>query len=682
MNELLTVRDLRTAFHTHGGVIRAVDGVDFSIAKAGMLGVVGESGSGKSVTALSIMRLIDLPGRVEPGSSLLFDGRDLATLPEDDMVAIRGNEISMIFQEPMTSLNPVFTVGEQIAESVRLHKDVDRREAEARAIDMMRLVGIPSPEKRVGDYPHQMSGGMRQRVMIGMALACNPKLLIADEPTTALDVTVQAQILELMKDLRDRLGMAILLITHDLGVVAEMVDEVAVMYGGKVVERGPVEEIFARPEHPYTEALLESIPHLGMRAATPLKTIRGMVPSPLDWPRGCRFAARCDYVFDRCRQALPPLYPVRAQQSACFLCEDGPRTRRAAAANGGPVAAGAVATAVAAPSEADILLSTRGLKKHFPVKNALLRRSSGALQAVDGVDLDIRRGETLGLVGESGCGKSTLARTILRLLEPTDGEITFDGIDMLAASPSSLKEMRRHMQIVFQDSVGSLDPRMSVGDLVAEGLTIHGVTDRKNRKPAVQEMLARVGLPPEAADRYPHQFSGGQRQRIGLARALVLRPKLVVADEPVSALDVSIQSQVLNLLVSLKKEFDLTYVFVAHDLAVVGYISDRVAVMYLGRIVELASSDEIFARPLHPYTVALLSANPEPAPGRKTNRIVLTGDVPSPIDPPSGCRFRTRCPIAQPICAEIDPMLESHGEGHRAACHFPGTLVPAAAVPA
>jgi oligopeptide/dipeptide ABC transporter ATP-binding protein len=332
MNELLTVKNLRTGFHTHGGVIRAVDGVDLSIEKAGTLGVVGESGSGKSVTALSIMRLIDLPGRIEPGSSITFGGRDLATLPEDEMAAIRGNEISMIFQEPMTSLNPVFTVGEQIAESVRLHQGADRKEAEERAVEMMRLVGIPSAEKRVHDYPHRMSGGMRQRVMIGMALSCNPKLLIADEPTTALDVTVQAQILELMKDLRERLGMAILLITHDLGVVAEMVDQVAVMYGGKIVERGPVKEIFAGPEHPYTEALLKSIPLLGMRYTTPLKAIRGRVPSPLDWPPGCRFAPRCDYAFERCGRDLPPLFDVGAQESACWLCESGPRAAREFAA--------------------------------------------------------------------------------------------------------------------------------------------------------------------------------------------------------------------------------------------------------------------------------------------------------------------------------------------------------------
>ena len=325
MTELLSVANLRTGFHTHGGVIRAVDGVDFAIEKGGALGVVGESGSGKSVTALSIMRLIDLPGRVEQSSNIVFEGRELATLDEDEMAKIRGNEISMIFQEPMTSLNPVFTVGDQIAEAVRLHQHVGKREAQERAIEMMRLVGIPSAEKRIHDYPHQMSGGMRPRVMIGMALSCNPKLLIADEPTTALDVTVQAQILELMKDLREQFGMAILLITHDLGVVAEMVDEVAVMYGGRIVERGPVKEIFANPQHPYTEALLRSIPLLGMRYTTPLKAIRGMVPSPLDWPPGCRFAPRCDYAFERCAEELPPLFEVGAQESACWLCETGPR---------------------------------------------------------------------------------------------------------------------------------------------------------------------------------------------------------------------------------------------------------------------------------------------------------------------------------------------------------------------
>ena len=672
----LRVESLRTFFRTPRGLLRAVDGVDFELAPGATLGLVGESGSGKSVTALSVMRLIDRPGRVEPGSRIVFEGRDLAELSESEMSRIRGNDISMIFQEPMTSLNPVFTVGDQIAEAVTLHQGLGKRDAIARAVEMMRLVGIPSAEKRVADYPHQMSGGMRQRVMIAMALSCNPKLLIADEPTTALDVTVQAQILELMKDLRERLGMSILLITHDLGVVAEMVDEVAVMYAGRIVERGPVAEVFADPQHPYTEALLRSIPLLGMRYTQPLEAIRGMVPSPLDWPDGCRFAPRCDYAFDRCRTEDPQLLPVPPQESACWLCTEG---RRVPGIDAGGRVSVAEEIPVSEPVTTDVLLEARGVTKYFPVRQGILKRTVGQLQAVDGVDLDVYRGETVGLVGESGCGKSTLGRTLLRLLEPTAGTVRFDGAGVTGLGASGLKAARRHMQIVFQDSVGSLDPRMTVKQLVGEGLKIHGLGNRAARDEAVLDMLERVGLPREAADRYPHQFSGGQRQRIGLARSLVLQPKFIVADEPVSALDVSIQSQVLNLLVELKREFDLTYLFVAHDLAVVGYISDRIAVMYLGKIVELSTAEDLFVRPLHPYTQALLSANPEPVPGRKQRRIVLTGDVPSPIDPPSGCRFRTRCPIAQQICAEVEPPLADHGGAHLAACHFAGTSIAEAA---
>jgi len=669
--DLLRVENLRTHFHTQAGVVRAVDGVDLNIAPGRTLGVVGESGCGKSVTALSVMRLIDHPGRIEAGSKILFGERDLAELEEDELQRIRGNDISMIFQEPMTSLNPVYTVGDQIAEAVQLHQRVGAHKATERAVEMMRLVGIPSPDRRVRDYPHQMSGGMRQRVMIAMALSCNPKLLIADEPTTALDVTIQAQILELMKELRDRLGMAIMLITHDLGVVAEMADDVAVMYAGRVVERGPVEAIFNSPQHPYTEALLHSIPVLGMTQAEPLKVIRGMVPSPLNWPGGCRFATRCDYTFDRCLKGPAAAGGGCAAERLLAVRERPAQLDRARSSS--------VTAVTGRATEAKPLLQARGVTKHFPIRRGILQRTVGKVQAVDGVDLDVLPGETVGLVGESGCGKSTLGRALLRLVEPTAGEILFEGRDVAQMRGRELKGVRRDMQIIFQDPVGSLDPRMTVREIVSEGLAIHGLAPGRQRAAKVKEILQRVGLRPEAAGRYPHEFSGGQRQRIGIARALVLQPKFVVADEPVSALDVSIQSQVLNLLVELKREFNLTYLFVAHNLAVVGYISDRIAVMYLGKVVELAEAAELYRRPLHPYTMALLSAIPEPKPGARRQRIVLRGDVPSPINPPSGCRFRTRCPIAQQICAEVEPPLEMKPEGHVAACHFAGTPIEASA---
>ena len=675
---LLSVENLRTGFDTADGFLRAVDGVDFEIAQGGTLGVVGESGSGKSVTALSVMRLVDRPGRIAEGSRILFDGHDLATLEEDALERIRGNDISMIFQEPMTSLNPVFTVGDQISEAVQLHQKVGQREAMERAVEMMQLVGIPSPGQRVRDYPHQLSGGMRQRVMIAMALSCNPKLLIADEPTTALDVTVQAQILELMKELRERLGMAILLITHDLGVVAEMVDDVAVMYArpdrrarpGRrdlLQPAAPVHGGAARLDPAARDAVLATAEGDPRRCSQPTRVAGGL---PL------RAALRL-----RLRQVHGgrPATPARAAAGVGVLALRARPSRAPGRRHRGDRMSADLSTTRldlgTGGDPADVLLKARGVKKYFPVKKGMLQRTVGQLQAVDGVDLDVFRGETVGLVGESGCGKSTLGRTLLRLLEPTAGEIEFDGVDVRRLGSSAMKAMRRDMQIVFQDSVGSLDPRMNVSDLVGEGLKIHGL-ERKRRDEAVIEVLERVGLSAEAAGRYPHQFSGGQRQRIGLARALVLRPKFIVADEPVSALDVSIQSQVLNLLVELKQEFNLTYLFVAHDLAVVGYISDRVAVMYLGKIVELATSEELFRRPLHPYTMALLSANPEPIPGRKRQRVVLHGDVPSPINPPSGCRFRTRCPIAQDICAEVEPLLEDHGQSHGAACHFAGTPIP------
>ena len=669
-HDLLSVRNLRVEFPTSEGTLRAVDGVDFDLAAGRTLCLVGESGSGKSVTALSLLRLVDPPGRIDPGSRIQLAGHELTQVDEDRMRAIRGSEIAMIFQEPMTALNPVYSIGDQIIETLRLHGRGDRRRATDRAVEMLDLVGIPRARSRLGDYPHQLSGGMRQRVMIAMALVCEPKLLVADEPTTALDVTIQAQVLELIRRLRDELGMAVLLITHDLGVVAEMADDVVVMYAGRVVERGSARDILDHPQHPYTEGLLGSLPSLEQPRGTLLRAIRGSVPNLVGARRGCPFAPRCDYAFDRCRVEEPPLFSVGGQQSACWLREEGVPAPPATIVRP-PLAAPAAATPAAAPEA--VLLQTRDLRTYFPIHRGILRTRVGWLRAVDGVDLTIARGETVGLVGESGCGKSTLGRSIIRLVRPYAGEIHFEGANVATARGAELARIRRGMQIIFQDPVGSLDPRMNVGEIIEEGLAEREGTGPRERRERVREMLERVGLSASMLNRYPHELSGGQRQRVGIARALVLEPTLVIGDEPVSALDVSVQAQVLNLLMRLKADLQLTYLFITHNLGVVNHISDRVVVMYLGKVVESGSADDIRERPLHPYTVALLAAAPHI---RRTGPppVVLKGEVPSAADPPSGCRFRTRCPLAQAVCAEVEPPLVAHAAGHVAACHFAGEL--------
>ena len=551
---------------------------------------------------------------------------------------------------------------------------------------------FPIPELRANDYPHQLSGGMRQRVMIAMALACDPKLLIADEPTTALDVTIQAQILELLDHLRRTRDLAVLLITHDLGVVAEVADRVAVMYTGKIVEESPVDELFARPKHPYTEGLLRSVPKLTAKDVarkTRLQTIEGTVPRPTALPPGCHFEPRCPYRMPRCREEEIPLYQATEGVTVrCVLFDpalvgspntESPLNRQRTQRG---VRLGSVDRslpfAIFDPcllwwqicqimtdnaANNGKLVQVRGLVKHFPVEGG-----NDVWRAVDGVSFEILRGETLGLVGESGCGKSTTGRCLLRLIEPTHGDIEFEGRDVTAMGKRELRELRREMQIIFQDPNASLNPRMKIGDIIAEPLVIHGIGNKTERRERVAWLLGKVGLDADYMKRYSHEFSGGQRQRIGVARTLALNPKLIVADEPVSALDVSVQAQVVNLLQDLQAEFGLTYLFISHGLAVVEHISTRVAVMYLGRIVEIADAQELYVNPLHPYTLALLSAIPIPDPKHKRERIVLQGDVPTPINPPSGCRFRTRCPIAIDECARIDPELREVLPGHSVAC--------------
>ena len=664
---LLTVDGLTIQFATPDGWLTVVDDVGFRVRVGETVGLVGESGSGKTVTSLGVMGLLPRRSARRVRGSVWLRGRELTALDDAEMRRVRGNEISMIFQEPMTSLNPAFSVGNQIAEAVRLHRGATRRAAWDRAVEMLDLVGIPDARRRAADYPHAFSGGMRQRAMIAMALACEPKLLIADEPTTALDVTIQAQVLDLIRSLQQAMGMAVLFVTHDLGVVADICDRVVVMYAGQVVEEATSAGLFSRPHHPYADALLASMPQLGTAGGDHLHVIPGRVPNPGRMPEGCRFHPRCEHAIDVCRSSEVPLVGITDDgRVRCLRAEElhlaGSRWAEAQLAPADrPTGPGA------AP-----LLELRNLSKSFPVRSGLLKRVVGQVQAVDGIDLTVHQGETVGLVGESGSGKSTVARVALRLIEPTGGTIWFDGQDMTALDQGELRRHRRGMQMVFQDPYSSLDPRATIGDTIGEPLAVHEHLRKGQREARAAELLRQVGLAPQYLRRYPHEFSGGQRQRIAIARALALRPRLLICDEPVSSLDVSTQSQVINLLIDLQQELGLAYLFIAHDLSVVRHMSDRIAVMYLGQIVELGPAESVYRTPRHPYTEALLSAIPIPDPvhQRERRRIVLVGDVPSPLHPPSGCHFRTRCPYAMPICAEQAPERFVASDGTAVACHL------------
>jgi peptide/nickel transport system ATP-binding protein len=664
---LLEVENLSVEFGTQQGRLRVVDGVSFSLDAGETLGLVGESGSGKSVSSLAVMGLI--PPRVGRVSAdlLRFGGRELLSAPREELRRMRGSEMAMIFQEPMTSLNPAFTVGNQIAETVRAHQGVSRKQAWARAREMLELVGIPDPDRRLKDYPHAFSGGMRQRAMIAMALANDPKLLIADEPTTALDVTIQAQILELMKTLQRELGTAIVFVTHDLGVVAEICDRVVVMYAGQVVEQSGVDRLYRTPGHPYTEGLMASMPQVA-EPGSALRVIPGQVPPPDAWPAGCRFAPRCSYAAPECEAGAIPIVEVSGPEGpALTRCCRTHELELAGSPWHPPAPGESRSDAPTAP-----LLSVEGLRMDFPVHSGLLRRVVGHVKAVDGIDLTIAPGETLGLVGESGSGKSTAARLVLRLVEPTGGTVELGGVRLTGLDAKALRDQRRGMQIVFQDPYSSLDPRCTIADTVGEPLEVHEGLKGKARDDRVAELLHQVGLGAHLLRRYPHEFSGGQRQRIAIARALALEPRLLILDEPVSSLDVSTQSQVINLLTDLQDRLGLAYLFIAHDLSVVRHISDRIAVMYLGRIVEVGDAEQVYTRPTHPYTEALLSAIPVPDPAvqRERRRIVLEGDVPSPLAPPSGCRFHNRCAYALDVCREVDPPEYVTSEGTRVFCHL------------
>ena len=644
---------------------------------------MGESGSGKSVSALSLLGLLPTGiSRVTSGTAM-FEGEDLLRLPEGRLRSIRGNRIGLISQDPLSSLNPMMTIGRQIAEALEIHLDMSRTAATARAVELLDLVGIPSPARRINDYPHQFSGGMRQRAMIAMALSCEPSLLIADEPTTALDVTIQAQVLELLQRLREELHMAVLLITHDLAVLAGFADRLAVMYAGRVVETGPTEQILADPVHPYTIGLLGSLPRLDRDRGVPLTPIEGVPPDLAAPLVGCPFRPRCPYAVEACTSVDPDLEPAGPERAAACHSPQGSVSGGASVMSASRAGTGAGLPAPSSPSDT-ALLSVDGLRIWFPVREGMLRRRVGWLYAVDGVSFSIARGKTLGLVGESGSGKSTVGRAIMRINTPRAGTITLHGENLLELKGRDLRRRRRRFQMVSQDPYSSLDPRQKVGSILAEPLDIHDLATGADRNERVEELLRLVGLDPDFVDRYPREFSGGQRQRIGIARALAVEPDLIVLDEPVSALDVSIQAQTINLLERLQDELGLTYLFISHDLSVVRHIADQVAVMYLGKLVEVAPSEALYLRPLHPYTTALLSAVPVPDAQveRTRKRIVLTGDIPSPSQPPPGCRFHTRCWLRErlgdpELCATTEPPLAEPlleavgvGSGRLVACHY------------
>ena len=679
---VLSVRDLEVDFASEAGKVRAVRGVSYDLHPGRTLAIAGESGSGKSVTSLAVMGL--LPGSAAVRGSIMLGDRELVGLSDAEMSELRGRDIAMIFQDPLSALTPVFTIGEQIAEALDVHQNLTRTQVRERSIELLDLVGIPRPAERLKSYPHEFSGGMRQRVMIAIAIANDPKVIIADEPTTALDVTIQAQILDVLKTAQRETGAAVVMITHDLGVVAGMADDVLIMYAGRPVERGAVDDIFYRPQMPYTMGLLGAVPRPDQGKAARLVPIEGNPPALVDLPPGCPFAPRCPLVEDRCRSEEPPLVAHKEPDDHVVACV---RAGEIVARGLSPTDVFSVPEAPESVvgdtprSERTSVLEVEDLQKHFNLTSGMLRRKVGTVRAVDGVTFDIRQGETLALVGESGCGKSTTLLEIMQLKAPDHGKVVVMGNDVGALKRGDdRKKLRSELQIVFQDPMASLDPRMTIYEILAEPLKAQGwgkarINDR------ISDLMDLVGLNPDHVDRFPEQFSGGQRQRIGIGRALAVEPELIVLDEPVSALDVSIQAGVMNLLEDLQARLGLSFLFVAHDLSVVRHIADRVAVMYLGRIVEIGEIEQVFTKPRHPYTAALLSAVPIPDPEveRERERTLLTGDLPSPTQELGGCRFRTRCPVYRGLpdedrhrCESDDPtLLGEEVVDQLRACHFP-----------
>jgi peptide/nickel transport system ATP-binding protein len=659
---VVRVTDLAVELRRDDRTTYAVDGVSLIIAPGEAVGLVGESGSGKTTLGLALLGLLPAGGRITNGV-VEVAGVDVTAATPEQLRGLRGNRAAIVFQDPMTSLNPTATIGWQVAEPLRLHGGLDARAAAAGALDALELVQLPEPRRQLGRYPHELSGGMRQRACIAMALVCRPALLIADEPTTALDVTIQDQILALFDELRSELAMSLLLITHDIGVVADRCDRTVVMYGARAVESAPTRALLAGPRHRYTQALLTVAPSITTPTGERLATIPGSAPDLTQHVEGCPFTPRCNYASAACSAARPP--EVRAGKHWIHACvhpaEPQPR-RELTAVDGRDAATGAAASSP--------LLSIEDLVRHYPLDGRWLGRSDRVVHAPDGVSFHVGRGETLAVVGESGCGKSTLGRLVVALDRPTRGIVRFDAEDLYALPRGDLRKRRRDLQLVFQDPNASLDPRMKVGAIVREPLAIQHSGTASQQRARVVELLTDVGLDASTVGRYPHELSGGMRQRVGIARALALHPKLIVADEPVSGLDVSVRAQVLNLLRDLQRRHELTYVVISHDLTTVRNVADRVAVMYLGRIVELGHTSTVYDDPAHPYTAALLAAVPDPV-RRRDEGPSVGGEVPSATDPPSGCRFRTRCPRATEVCLAVDPPLVQVQFGRSVACHHP-----------
>ncbi len=650
-NPLLSVNGLVSRIQSDDYIYRVVDEVSFNLERGKTLALLGESGCGKSMTALSIMGLLPKPvGQVIAGQVSL-NGEDLLLYSEQQMRSVRGKRIGMIFQEPMTSLNPVLSVGEQIIEVLQLHLGLSKQDARVKAIELLDSVRIPDANHRVDSYPHQLSGGMKQRIMIALALAAEPEILIADEPTTALDVTTQAQVLALIKSLQKEKNMAILLITHDLGIVSQMADEVAVMYAGELVEISSRQQFFDKPHHPYSRALFQALPTMQKREQE-LSIIKGQVPQLNQQFMGCRYLNRCDQSITQCAAQKIPLHEVDGSRVRCINSMASGQQHE-------------IKPYSTSREDDRILLDIENLKVHFPIRKGVFKRTAGYVYAVDGVDLTIEKGKTTALVGESGCGKTTVGKSVLSLLQTSAGSVTYEGQDLLQLSTREIKQWRSRLQFIFQDPFSSMNPRLLVNDILTEGLRAQGVP-RAERERRCIELLGLVGMDESARFRYPHEFSGGQRQRISIARALAVNPEFIVCDEPTSALDVSVQAQILNLLRELQYRLGLSYLFITHNISVVAYLAQKVAVMYLGRIVESGSVDQILHHPRHPYTQALLAAVPEMVDEFDQEQI-LEGEIPSAINPPQGCHFHPRCPKVMPKCRDSYPKAVLQ-DGHQVSC--------------